>query len=514
MFPEFLILFVSVYFWGSSVGLSSFLGHCGAVIIALSSLKNLSRTYLFWLVILITILTAQELRFSLEYVLFAMGFFGVALSKNWNGFSTTDKNKRKKILCCIFLLLILTNHYRLDLSERGSLLMWLPIFLVLYFEKIDKNNFLVYLASGCILLFSNKLTTFLAFIISLRSKYLYVLSTLILSGYFVYKESLTSFLLKSFEPRLYIWKSVWNGFLEKPFFGHGFGTFALDFPVFRTHSEVLGGRISEQIVHGHSLFSHYAFELGLFGLILIGVVFYLIYINVPRAFLPLLVISLCDSPLVTFNQFLLCGLLIVSFIRNFGIFKTSIKTFPNKYIQKASFVLGILLYCSVFIPSLVGHYYYVKNIDMAIKWDNKNSLYYFTRGANNLNKDTIKSERDFVKAIELSPSISYFYGFLGAAQLANNKFSEAKKTLEKSMKLDGGDGYWCLLYAYANYKDEKVFKKYKVKALKRNPEIKEILSNPNITTARYIGATKHGDIRLAGFYRTGDKIFFPLPIIR
>ena len=82
------------------------------------------------------------------------------------------------------------------------------------------------------------------------------------------------------------------------------------------------------------------------------------------------------------------------------------------------------------------------------------------------------------------------------------------------MKLDGGDGYWCLLYAYANYKDEKVFKKYKVKALKRNPEIKEILSNPNITTARYIGATKHGDLRLAGFYRTGDKIFFPLPIIR
>ena len=69
------------------------------------------------------------------------------------------------------------------------------------------------------------------------------------------------------------------------------------------------------------------------------------------------------------------------------------------------------------------------------------------------------------------------------------------------------------MYSYANYNDKEVFKKYQKKALKRNPEIKHLLSKPNITSAKYLGIGKGGDSRLAGFYRTGEEIYFPLPII-
>ena len=511
---EFLILFLSIFFWGSPIGLSYFLGHLGAVIISFSTLGNLSKNCLFWVLIFITVFTAQELRFSLEYILFAMTFFYIGAGNTWISNDEKNEYKRKNILLWIFLFLIIVNYLRCDFSERGSLLLWSPVFLSLYYKQMNKKNFSVYLLSGLALFFSNKLTSLLALIVSTRSKIVYLLSVFLISGHFLYKQDLNNFLIKSIEPRLYITKSAWEGFLQKPLFGHGFGTFALDFPLYRTHAKVLGGRICEQIVHGHSLFNHIAFETGLIGLILIGIVLYLIYINIPRALLPLLVISLCDSPLVTFNQYLLAGLLVIPFLRNKGIFKVIFLKVPIGTLSKISTVLAIFLSLYIFTPSLIGHYYYeAKDIDRAIKWDNKNSLYYFTRGANNLNKNIVQSEKDLYKAIALSPSVSYFYGFLGAAQLANNEAALARQSLEKAMKLDGSDGYWCLLYSYANYNDKKMFLEYQTKALQKNPEIEDLISKPNLTSAQYIGSSKHGDVRLAGFYRTGENIFFPLPII-
>lgn len=509
---EFFVLFFAVYFWGSPIGLSSFFGHCGAVIISLSSLRNISKNYLFWIIILLTILSAQEIRFSLEYILLATTFFYIGKDKLWD--DNEKENKRRKILFWIFLFLVITNKLRYDFSERGSLLLWLPVFLVLYYKPLGIKNFLIYLASGLALFFSNKLTTFASFIISTRSKLIYLFSFFMVGGYFFYKESISNFLIKSFEPRLHIAKSVWEAFLQKPFFGHGFGTFALDFPLYRTHAKVLGGRISEQVVHGHSLFNHFAFELGLFGLFLVFILFYLLYINVPRVVLPLVIICFCDSPLVTFNQYLLFGLLIIPFIKNYGVLKLLFCGISNNLLRKISFFFVIIFSLCIFIPSLLGHYYYdSKDINKAIKWDRYNSLYYFTRGADNLNQNPLQSEKDFTRAIELSPSVSYFYGFLGASQLANNKLFEAKKSLEKAMKLDGRDGYWCLLYSYVNYEDKKIFEKYQKKAFKKNPEIKEYLSASNINTPRFIGYTRRGDVRLAGFYRTGEKIYFPLPVI-
>ena len=504
---EWLLVFLSIFYFTSPVGISSLWGHLWIITICLSTLRKISRYYFFWLFIIISFLFAQEKRFSLEYVLFAMSLFSLGFNSRW-------EEKHRKFLFWIFLFLILANQFKLDFFERGSLLLFLPVYLSLYYKEINKKNFLVYLGSSLALFFSNKLSSILAFILSLRRKIFYLLSVLLLLGYFFLKQSFSEFLLKSFKPRLYIWKSIADAFFEKPFFGHGFGTFALDFSPYRVHSNVLGGRINELVVHGHNLFFHYAFELGLLGISLMCILLYLIYINVRQAFLPFLIISLFDTPLVNFNQVMLAGFLISPCIKDFGIFKNVFNVFSNKHIKNILFVFSVLLSSYVFVPSLVGHYFYdTKNIDEAIKWDNKNSLYWFTRGSNNLNTAPKQSEADFTKAIELSPSVSYFYGFLGAAQLANNKSSEAKQNLKKAIAFDGYDGYWCLMYAYANYNDKVIFKEYFKKALKKNPEIKEILANPQTTSAQYLGTTKKGDARLVGFYRMGDNIYFPLPVI-
>ena len=87
-----------------------------------------------------------------------------------------------------------------------------------------------------------------------------------------------------------------------------------------------------------------------------------------------------------------------------------------------------------------------------------------------------------------------------------------KNSLEKAIQLDGNNGYWCFLYALANQNDKKIFNKYLKKALKRNPEIKNIISNPHVTSTQYIGNSELGDPRLIGFYRTGPKLYFPLPV--
>ena len=510
MLFEFLILFCAVVFWGSPVGISSFWGHIGAVIISLSAVGTLSRNCLLWLLLLITFFTAQEARFSIEYVLLAASFFCVGFGKKWQ---ENKDDKRKQILFLIFVFLVIFNYLKIDFSERGSLLLWLPIFLVLYFKKFRFGNSMIYLASGISLYFSNKLTSLLAFLFSLRNKFLYFLSVGSVIAYFFFKQSFSSFLNKSIEPRIHIWKSVVAAFFDKPFFGHGFGTFALDFPLYRIHGKVLGGHVSEQISHGHSLFAHYAFELGIIGLLLILILFYLVYKNATQALSPLFIICLFDMPLATCSQFLLSGLILSPYIKDLGLVK---KLIPNvhKKLTLMSYIFLLSLSFYVYVPSLIGHYFYDKgDLNQAIKWDKKNALYYFSRGAGNINTDSISSEKDFLKAIELSPAIPYFYGFLGAAQLANNKPEEAKSILAKAMKLDGEDGYWCLLYSYANYNEKEMYERYQKKAIRKNPEIKILLSKPHLTSAQYIGRGRTGDPRLAGFLRSGKEVYFPLPVI-
>lgn len=510
MLFETLYLFLVTYFIFSPIGLTGFIGHLSAVIILFFNLSQISKNILFFLLLTLSCFFASQSRLSIEYLLFASTCICIGMNKNW---IELEEPRRRKILFILFLLLVLIDKLNLGLYEKGSLLLWLPVFISAYYEKINKKNYPVYLLFGVALFFLNKLSVLIAFILTLRSKILYFLSVFVFMGYFSFKHDFMNFILKSFEPRIYIWKSALNGFLSKPFFGFGFGTFPLDFPEFRFHAKVLGGKINEQVVHGHSLFFHYAFELGVTGLILLIILFYLVYKNIPEALLPLFAVSVFDSTLSSFNQIILASLILSPKITNYGIFKIKFLS-NNKFILRITFVLALFLSSYINLKSLLGHYFYEKwDLDNAIKWDNSNSLYYFSRGAENLHLNSLKSEQDFKMAISLNKSIPYFYGFLGASQLANKKINDAKTSLEKAMSLDGKDGYWCLLYAYANHDNKKIFDEYISKAERKNPEIKDLLEHPDVSATKYIGKSKSGDIRIAGFYRGGKNIYYPLPVL-
>ena len=512
---EFLIILVSIIFWGSPIGISNFLGHCGTVLVSISTLKAVSKSLIFWGLILITIFFASESRLSLEYILYACGFFALGFNKNLISNSEENFKTKRIFLFLVFFIISVLDHLNLCLAEKGSLMLWMPVYLPLYFDNINKKNIWVYLIFGTFTFFLNKISTLIAFIASLRNKILYLASLFMILAYFYFRQNISGFFLKSFEPRIHIFISSFKGFLDKPIFGHGFGTFSLDFPPYRAHVNILGGRTSEYVIHGHSLFSHLSFELGIIGFLFIFIFFYLVYINRPQALIPLIIISLFDSPLVTFSQYLLAGILFAPFIKNYGFLSKIGLLKINGFVRNVLFALAIIISGYSFIPSLAGHYFYsLGDLDNAIKWDKKNPIYYFTKGAKLLNKNTTQSEIDLKRAVELAPSVPYFFGFLGAAQLSNTEIKEAKITLEKAMKLDGRDGYWCLLYAYANNNNKEVFKEYINKAYKKEPEIKKLINDPTKSSDRYIGYSKDGDIRLAGFYRTGENIYFPLPILK
>lgn len=491
--------------------------HLLAAIFALLNLDKLSRYYLFWVYLLIELLLASEPRFSSEYFLLALGFMAWSLSSWWQNL---DRERRRNFLLITFLLLFIIDKLHYNFYERGSLLLWLPVFLSLYFVPsrensiLSRQNFktnLIYSISGIALLFGNKKTTILAFLASLasylKSKYTYIAGLVVVGISFFFLERIQHFIHKSLIARLFIWCSTLQGWLAKPFLGHGFGTFAIDFPPYRSHAGVFGAQPHQQIGHGHGLFTHILFEQGLLGLIIIVAIFYLVYKNSREAFLPLLIISLFDAPLVCFNQYLLAALVLSPFLH------AKLAEIQPHWI-KASKYLAYIIALVIFIPSLVGHYYYDQgSINDAIKWDAKNSLYHFMKGADLINSNTVESEKSLEKAIKLSPNVSYFYGFLAASKLANLKFKEAQSAIAKALDMDGDDQYWYVLSAFSYYNDDQeTYKKHYAKALELNPNLDKLLRDPRYTATEFIGSKK-SDARIVAFYRKGHRVFLPMPYI-
>ncbi len=504
---NYLIVFSAIYILGSPQGLAIWWIHALAAIFALLNLHKVSHCYLFWVYLLVALVFASEPRFSLEYFMLAAGFTAWSLGNWWQNIS---EEKRKNFLLIVFMLLYILEKLHCSFSEKGSLLLWLPVFLSLYFSVKNLKTNAIYSISGLALLFGNKKTSVLAFLVSLssylKSKYIYLVGLVVLGTSFFFLEDIKHFIHKSFISRLFIWCSTLEGWLAKPLLGHGFGTFTIDFPPYRSHNGVFGAQTHQQISHGHGLFTHVLFEQGLLGLFVFIIIFYLVYKNARQAFLPLLIISLFDAPLVCFNQYLLAALILVPFL--------DIKLPQTLQWMKFSKYLAYIIALIIFIPSIVGHYYYDQgSIENAIKWDPKNSLYHFMKGADLINKDTIESEKSLERAIELSPNVSYFYGFLSAAKLANLKFKEAQEASAKALYMDGDDQYWYVLSAFSHYNDDKdTYKKHYAKALEINPGIDTLLRDPNSTATEFIGAKK-ADARVVAFYRKGPKVFLPLPYI-
>lgn len=445
-----------------------------------------------------------------------MLLFNTGLNSFW---LKRSQKARSIILFIIFALLWCMNELHFVFYERGSLLLWLPVFLILYFQKNTVKDFSLYSLGGVALFYSNKKTSLLAWLAGLSSKlkplYFALSSAVLLIASFFFKENLRQFYKHAILPRVHIWQAALEGAVQKPLFGHGFGTFAIDFPVYREHLDLLGGKINQHIVHGHNMFVHLFFELGLVGLLLLLALLYAVYKKAPRAFLPMLTILSFDAALVNFNQYLLAGLILMPFLIGIksSFLSTLLRKIPQR-LERLNLCLAFTLCLLVFVPSLLGHYYYdQKDLNNAIRWDSKHSLYYFMRGALSLNKDTVSSEKDFSLALNLSPNVSYFYGFAAAAKLANAKNSEAREDIAKALSYDGGDSYWYLLSAFANYDaDHDLYLEHYKKALALNPDLEDMLYEPSITASEYIGSAR-SDVRIVSFYRRGPKVFLPLPYL-
>lgn len=516
-----LFFLLAIKILGAPAGLSFWFFQVLAGVFILPVIYSLSSRYIFWFLILVSSFFASESRFSIEYLIMAMGFFAWGAHPFW--IKLSDRS-RMVSMSLIFLGVFITTKLGIIFSEPGSFYFFVPAWLSLCFQGFLPLNYFAYGLSGFLLVISNKTSTLLAYIVSLlenfKSKFLLIGAAALLVLSFLVSDSLKHFIYKSFIPRLVIWKSSLVGFLNAPLFGHGFGTFPIDFPVFRSHGDVFGAKVHQHIVHGHSLFTHVLFEQGILGLVLLFILFYIIFKKARAAFLPALVVSFTDASLVSFSQYLIFGLIFLPLFLKENTNKSKLEILIEKLFSELpkrfrlfARISGYLLVITVIGTSSIGHYYYSKkNYDKAIKWDPKNSLYYFTRGARVLNQDTEASEKDLRRAIELSPSVSYFYGFLAASELANHKIEDAKINIKKALEYDGGDAYWYLLSSFINHEDKELSKEHYSKAIKKNPEIEDLLLSPEYKASEYIGSKK-GDVRISSFYRNGPKIFLPLPYL-
>ena len=545
-------IFLLIFVISSPIGMSIWFIHALISIFTLTQVFKISQYYLIWFLFLITYFFAANSRLSLEYLLISSACLIFGASKFW---LDLDTRKRFRILLVVFIALGICDFFKFSLSELGSLLMWVPVFLVIYLRDDDslipklKRKFFgvrlgtfIYLSFLIMLFFLNKKITFLAQVLSfrvyLRSRLIYILAIALIGLSFIFKEKLIHFIEKSIQPRLLIWQGAFEGFLQKPLFGHGFGTFVLDFPVHRHLEQVLGAHSNEQVNHGHNLFIHYAFELGLVGLILVIALFYLVAVKAPQALPCLALIGVADSNLQSFNQFLLMGLIIMPlcylpkvdlnslqktrknlFIKGKQarffdlIFKNTFKELPF-YLRKPAQISFLVLSLVILMPSAIGHYHYDQgDLNRAIATDTKHPLYFLMRGVKTIDSDLVNSEKDLLKAAELAPAVPYIRGALAAAQLNNMHLREARESVDFALKHTGNDAYWFLISSliYQN-QDSQQAKEHYIKALTIDPHLETFLSDPSLPSYKIIGG-KSGDSRIKAFYRSGEKLYLPLPYV-
>ena len=524
-------IFLLIFVIGSPIGMSIWFTHALTCIFTLIQVSKISQYYLIWFLLLITYLFAANSRLSLEYLLISSACLIFGASKFW---LDLDTRKRFRILLVVFIALSICDFFKFSLSELGSLLMWVPVFLVIYLRDDDslvpklKRKFLgvrlgtfIYLSFLIMLFFLNKKITFLAQVLSfrvyLRSRLIYILAFILVGLSFIFKEKLIHFIEKSIQPRLLIWQGAFDGFLQKPLFGHGFGTFVLDFPVHRHLEQVLGAHSNEQVNHGHNLFIHYAFELGLVGLILVIALFYLVAVKAPQALPCLALISAADSNLQSFNQFLLMGLILMPLCylpkADNMFFENIFKKIPSS-LRRPAQISFLFLSLVILAPSAIGHYYYDQgDLNRAIAIDTRHPLYFLMRGVKTIESDLLNSEKDLLKAVELAPAVPYIRGALAAAQLSNMHLKEARKSVDFALKHTHNDAYWFLISSliYQN-QDSQQAKAHYIKALKIDPHLETFLSDPSLPSYKVIGG-KSGDSRIKAFYRSGEKLYLPLPYV-
>jgi len=510
------LLLIAITILGSATGLSLWLGHLLASIFALVGLRNITSSFWFWIFMIQAYFLSNEPRFSVEYLLLTLGFLAWAFSPQWLDRSYKFKTR---FLLFAFALIFTIDLLSLNFSEKGSLLLWFPVFWLLYRAdepSIKVPDWLALVISSASNKLSIPLVTFCALLPKFKRKKILLLIIICFAGLAFWKLNTKAFFNKSINSRIQIWQSCWRGIIDKPIWGHGFGTFAIDIPSYRSHQDLWGSRASQQLSHGHSLFMHYLFEQGLNGFLFLLLFFTFIWQALRPAFLPLLMLSLIDANLVSPGQYLLAGLVLMTFLVES---QTNSRALPAlqlgipKVLRKPAKFLAYLFALIIFGQSIIGHFYYDKgDYDKAIKYDRNHALYYLVRGFFKLGEDNQASEKDFKQAISLSPSVGYFYGFLAASQLANNELPDAKASINKALCYSGENSNWLTLAAFIHRDQPQQAGQYYQRACAIEPATPEILLDPSLTANQFLGG-KYSDSRIISFYRRGPKLYLPLPVV-
>ncbi len=475
---------------------------------------------MFWFLLAVVLLFSTETRLSLEYFLIASALVGYSLSDEWQ---KSNPKLRKIILTLSFFGFFFIDYFNYGWVEKGSALMLLPIFLAQYFplQKLDfkinqksLSQASIYMTSFLAILFSNKRTTLFGFLASLKNlfskKILIVFSLLAIAGSFLIKDNVSNFYRKSIEPRTLIWKATIKGFQDEPIFGHGFGTYTLDFPPYRLQNpNIIGAMETEYVVHGHSQIFHSLFEWGVLGIILFVLLLMLLFKYANNVFLPFLVISLFNVSLQSFTQIFLLALIINPLVLQEKIFT---KLRLGKLSKTLKFSL-VMLTIFVMSMSCLGHYFFdQKSYSRAIKVDPLHPLYHFSRGSNRINKDIALSKIDLGNAVKLAPGVGYMHGFYAASLLGTGDYENAKLHIKRSLKQMGNDPYLLILSSFINRDNAELAKEHLDEALKINPDLELLLKDPSYSADEFIGV-RSSNPRIMSFYRKGKKIYLPLPYL-
>jgi O-antigen ligase len=523
---EFIFLifvFIVILFFSSTYFMSYWWAHAVTCILACANLRLISKYTLTWILIANTVIFSNQTRFSLEFLLIALGLSAWAFRDQY-----LNTSKNQKLLTFLSLILISVAFTLIDksLNERYAFLSWLPVLITLYFpikdKLFEKNNLISSILSTILVLFSSKKSVILGFfaqylsvIRSAKSFLLLgIITTIFFFSSFIFQDNIKDFYNKSISPRLIIWQSAAKGFLNKPIGGNGFGIFPMEINANRKSVHKIGGKLNEHLNHAHNNFLHIAFEQGVIGLSLFALLLWFLYKNHTGCFWTFLVISMLDASLVYSTQYFLAALIFIPAILNGKpLIDKKFFLLPPRY-QNFSYRILLLICLISFGFSVIGHYYYEhKQYGLAIKFDSDHSLYQFFAGIKEFKKNKITEAIPFFeKSISLSKNYGFQQGFLATCYYMAGEQAKAIKWISESIRLDGDEAQWKYI-AYHIYKDSdpKYAMQLKEEAIARNPLLvyydKGIMP-PKLST---IGGLENSSSWINSFQRRAETVYLPTP---
>jgi O-antigen ligase len=523
-----LILFglacIVLVIFSSNYVMSYWWAHAITCLLASIFLKRISHYSITWILIANVVIFSNQSRFSLEFLLLALGLSAWAFSDSYQKFS---KKQRSLIVLSLIAVNVLFTLIGKNLNDPYSLLSWLPILVSFYFPLkesfYEKKNFIANAISIFLVSFSSKKSVILSFLGQYISRLRSIKSFLVLAlisvaiffTSFLFQDKLNKFYVKSVQPRLVIWQSASIGFLQKPIGGNGFGIFPMEINQYRKIVQKIGGKLEKHVSHGHNNFLHIAFEQGIIGLSIFALFLFFLFKSYNSCFWAFLTLSLLDANLAYTNQFLIFALIFAPDLRKFqfAFFDNKYLVLPQRY-HKISHQLLVIITLISFGFSVIGHYYYDhKKYEMALKFDSDNSLYHFFLGVKNYKQSKFKRAKiHFEKSVELSKNHGFQQGFLAVTNYMLGDKKGCQDSIIDAMKLAGDIAHWKYI-GHIIFKeiDLEYATKLRNEAIVLDPIYVYFEKNIRPPEYKSIGGHRNSEFWINSYQRRGDKVYLPSP---